>query len=70
MIFTSFWNNRSLVAGVLILIIFATGLLASVESLRAWVAVSVLALGPAAALWHFSKAMPRTLSQTIHQARR
>lgn len=63
------FKKISIVSTLWMLAIVATALVASVESPMGWLLVSVLAFGPATILLHLSR-QPRTISQTIQEARR
>lgn len=68
----SLWLSQksSIVSLAWILVLVATALATSVDSLRGWLAVSALACGPAAMLLHFANVVPLTMTETIQQGRR
>jgi membrane protein required for beta-lactamase induction len=70
MIFNTVLNKVSVASLAWLLVIIATGLITSVDSLKGWMMVSVLAIGPGAVLLHFARELPRTTSETIQAARR
>jgi hypothetical protein len=62
--------KKQLLVAIWIVGILLTATLASVQSQMAWLVVSVVAFGPAAALLHFSREVPQTISERIQRARR